>query len=179
MVALTTGCFIITWVPFLIASNWYFYCDPSETPDLCDNLRVAIAAPLSILGFANSFCNPIIYAWWHTGFRESIKKIYYQLLCRDRPSCLCCGSYGSKRNESFSSNKRTLNRKLTGKFIGSTLPSNDGSLHASNDYFINIPMTEKKLSTATVTTQVPLTPPTTSSRSTSYNHLPNSQQIVT
>lgn len=84
VVLLTTGCFVVTWVPFLIASTWFVLCDDKTTPELCKNLGFAIASPLSILGFTNGLWNPIIYAWWHNGFRESIKKIYRKL-CRCQP----------------------------------------------------------------------------------------------
>jgi hypothetical protein len=60
----------------------YVHCDPNETPQFCNNLRVAIASPLAILGFSNSLLNPIIYAWWHNGFRETAKKIYRQMFCK-------------------------------------------------------------------------------------------------
>lgn len=95
VVALTTGCFVVTWVPFLIASTWHVFCDDTETPDLCLNIRVAIASPLSILGFTNGLWNPIIYAWWHNGFRESVKKIYGRLCCRRRPDNLTMPSTSS------------------------------------------------------------------------------------
>jgi hypothetical protein len=60
----------------------YVHCDPQVTPEFCHNLRVAIASPLAILGFANSLLNPIIYAWWHNGFRETAKRIYRQTFCK-------------------------------------------------------------------------------------------------
>lgn len=75
VVLFTTGSFVFTWIPYFIASTMYVNCDPQATPEFCTSLRIAIASPLAILGFANSLLNPIIYAWWHNGFRETMKKI--------------------------------------------------------------------------------------------------------
>ncbi|XP_055601421.1 glucose-dependent insulinotropic receptor-like [Uranotaenia lowii] len=83
VVMLTTGCFVVTWMPYFIASTMFVLCDPNTNPDLCRGLQFAIASPLAILGFANSLLNPCIYAWWHQGFRTSIQK-----MCRKM--CRCC-----------------------------------------------------------------------------------------
>ncbi|XP_055850426.1 5-hydroxytryptamine receptor 1D-like [Episyrphus balteatus] len=80
IVLLTTGAFFVTWVPFFVASMLYAMCGPYSDPDYCDSLRVAIANPLALLGLCNSVLNPIIYAWWHNGFRESVKKIVKGIL---------------------------------------------------------------------------------------------------
>lgn len=77
-------------MPFFIASTWFVHCDTEATPDLCKNLALAIAGPLAILGFANSLINPVIYAWWHNGFRQSVKELYQRYCC-------CC----KKKNESI------------------------------------------------------------------------------
>lgn len=80
IVALTTGCFFITWCPYFLASALYVTCDNSDSaPSYCNNLRLAIASPLAILGLSNSLMNPIIYAWWHNGFRTSAKKLCVDL----------------------------------------------------------------------------------------------------
>lgn len=78
VVLFTTGSFFITWVPYFVASVMYISCLNSSDSDsnYCSGIRIAIAGPLAILGFVNSLLNPIIYAWWHNGFRESFKKIY-------------------------------------------------------------------------------------------------------
>lgn len=82
VVMYTTGSFTITWVPYFIASCLFVNCDPNQTPEYCNSLKIAIASPLAILGFMNSLFNPIIYAWWHNGFRESVKKIWRGLCCQ-------------------------------------------------------------------------------------------------
>ncbi|XP_058061981.1 5-hydroxytryptamine receptor 1A-like [Anopheles bellator] len=89
VVMFTTGSFVVTWVPYFIASIMYVACDPTTSEELCRGLQFAIASPLAILGFANSLLNPIIYAWWHNGFRESMKKLGAKL-GRRLNCCRCC-----------------------------------------------------------------------------------------
>lgn len=62
----------------------YVACDWNETPTRCRNIQYAIASPLAILGFVNSLTNPFIYAWWHNGFRESVKSIFCGAACRKK-----------------------------------------------------------------------------------------------
>lgn len=79
VVILTSGSFVVCWMPYFIAATTYAIkcADQIHTESQsCLNLKIAIASPLAILGFLNSLFNPIIYAWWHNGFRESIKKTY-------------------------------------------------------------------------------------------------------
>jgi hypothetical protein len=73
VVVLTTGSFILTWVPYFVASTMYVFCEKRYTDEnTCKPLRLAIASPLAILGFMNSLLNPLIYAWWHKGFRKFV-----------------------------------------------------------------------------------------------------------
>ena len=73
VVVLTTGSFILTWVPYFVASTMYVFCEKRATDEnTCKPLRLAIASPLAILGFMNSLLNPLIYAWWHKGFRKYV-----------------------------------------------------------------------------------------------------------
>ncbi|XP_058465099.1 5-hydroxytryptamine receptor 1A-like [Malaya genurostris] len=95
VVMLTTGCFTVTWLPYFIASTMYVLCDPESNPDMCRGLQFAIASPLAILGFTNSLLNPVIYAWWHHGFRTSVKKLW-------RKMCRCC--YKQNNNKSSQRN---------------------------------------------------------------------------
>lgn len=79
IVVLTSGTMAITMLPYFIVSLMYLYCDPANNPDYCDVLKEAIASPLTILVFANSGLNPIIYAWWHSGFRTIRSMDFIQL----------------------------------------------------------------------------------------------------
>lgn len=69
MVVLTSGSFIVTWVPFFMMLH-------SE--------ECQIYSPLTILGFLNSFLNPLIYAWWHIGFRTNSLKQLKCIFCCNR-----------------------------------------------------------------------------------------------
>lgn len=74
VVLFTTGSFVITWTPYFVASLMYGYkCYDAQT-QMCKTLRYLVASPLAILGFVNSLINPVIYAWWHKGFRKFIKR---------------------------------------------------------------------------------------------------------
>lgn len=87
IVFLTTGSFVITWVPYFIGSTMYVYCDQKNNAEFCQSLSFAVASPLAILGFANSLLNPIIYAWWHNGFRTNATRL---LSKRIEQICCCC-----------------------------------------------------------------------------------------
>ena len=85
IVLFTTGSFIITWVPYFIASTMVVYCDHEHNQNFCKGLIVAVASPLAILGFSNSLLNPFIYACWHNGFRTNsiriLSKRFEQMTC--------------------------------------------------------------------------------------------------
>lgn len=72
VVMFTSGSFLFTWGPYFIASFIYTFCE--EGSQTFKTLTVLIASPFAILGFLNSFINPIIYAWWHQGFRTFVIK---------------------------------------------------------------------------------------------------------
>jgi hypothetical protein len=60
-------------VPYFVASTMHVFCEKRATDEnTCKPLRLAIASPLAILGFMNSLLNPLIYAWWHKGFRKYV-----------------------------------------------------------------------------------------------------------
>ncbi|CAH1954879.1 unnamed protein product [Acanthoscelides obtectus] len=75
VVLFTTGCFVVTWFPYLIACLIYVSeCDLEKGSRLCMTLKMAISSPLALLGSLNSVLNPLIYAWWHKGFRGYVKE---------------------------------------------------------------------------------------------------------
>ncbi|XP_044263407.1 5-hydroxytryptamine receptor 1A-like isoform X2 [Tribolium madens] len=84
VVLFTSGSFVITWSPYFVASLIYVYqCENLESKK-CKNLRIIIASPLAILGFTNSLINPIIYAWWHKGFRTYVQKRMSTVIMKTR-----------------------------------------------------------------------------------------------
>ncbi|XP_024944978.1 glucose-dependent insulinotropic receptor isoform X2 [Cephus cinctus] len=107
VVLLTSGSFVVTWMPYFIACCVYVTCD--ERTQNCGTLKVAIASPLAILGFLNSLLNPIIYAWWHKGFRGFLRSI----LCRPEPSNNQSSTSNTRSGSSSSRSKRTLTASVS------------------------------------------------------------------
>lgn len=77
VVLFTSGSFVCTWGPYFVACIVYTGCK-TETEG-CKSLKILIASPLAILGFFNTLINPIIYAWWHKGFRAAVKKHWHSM----------------------------------------------------------------------------------------------------
>ncbi|KAJ3638606.1 hypothetical protein MTP99_001957 [Tenebrio molitor] len=84
VVLFTTGSFLVTWSPYFITSVIYVYQCENIDSKRCRNLRIIIASPLAILGFTNSLINPIIYAWWHKGFRTFVQKRVSTVIMKTR-----------------------------------------------------------------------------------------------
>ncbi|XP_049850556.1 glucose-dependent insulinotropic receptor-like [Schistocerca gregaria] len=114
VVLFTTGSFVITWVPYFVACVMYLLCKDEKT---CKTLSVIIAAPLAILGFLNSLINPVIYAWWHNGFRTFLRKKVNQLQ-----------KYRSDRSNKSSTTGSRSTRTTSGRSSGkSSACRNSGS----------------------------------------------------
>lgn len=73
IVSFTFGSFVVTWCPYFITSLIYTYCG-SLGNGVCDTLKLLIASPLAMLGLLNSLLNPVIYVWWHKGFRQFVRQ---------------------------------------------------------------------------------------------------------
>ncbi|XP_055851776.1 glucose-dependent insulinotropic receptor-like isoform X1 [Episyrphus balteatus] len=76
IVVFTTGAYFITWFPFFVTYILYARCDINMDFEHCEYLAYLLSNPLSVLIISNSLLNPLIYAWWHPGFKVSIKKMY-------------------------------------------------------------------------------------------------------
>jgi uncharacterized membrane protein SpoIIM required for sporulation len=132
VVVLTTGSFIVTWVPYFIASAMHVFCDRQATDEnTCKSLRLAIASPLAILGFLNSLLNPLIYAWWHKGFRAFVftkilfrKRLHNQANLRNRitnktsnSSTKTTGSSSCTSTQSRPTTRKISSRVTEGPYI--------------------------------------------------------------
>jgi hypothetical protein len=125
-VVLTTGSFILTWVPYFIASTMYVFCEKRATDEnACKPLRLAVTSPLAILGFMNSLLNPLIYAWWHKGFRKYVfAKILGMKQNRSRLTSTSNLSNKTTRSSTNTSNHarptscNTSSRMIQGPYIG-------------------------------------------------------------
>lgn len=76
VVFLTTGSFVLTWTPFCILIMIYVLCENKEVNPKCLHIRYLLAGPMGFSAYFNSLLNPIIYAWWHKGFKRSVKKYW-------------------------------------------------------------------------------------------------------
>lgn len=75
VVMLTSGSFIVTWLPFFIVVIFFVFCEEKLTNPQCFKYRSLMAGPLALLAFLNSILNPLIYAWWHRGFQRTVKML--------------------------------------------------------------------------------------------------------
>jgi ABC-type multidrug transport system fused ATPase/permease subunit len=125
IVILTTGSFVVTWLPYFIASTMYVYCDHEHNPNFCNGLKVAVASPLAILGFANSLLNPIIYAWWHNGFRTNSIRIFSRRF-------ECCRRCFKKTDENISS-PRLTNVSSSTTILSSQSPTTSTAMASNNN----------------------------------------------
>ncbi|XP_013782267.1 octopamine receptor Oamb-like [Limulus polyphemus] len=98
VVLFTLGAFVISWFPYFIASLIYVF-----RPSL--KLAVAIASILAMLGFLNSFLNPVIYAWWHRGLRKFIMEDC--LFCKKKKKKAVYRPGGPRSKTSLSSTSTT------------------------------------------------------------------------
>lgn len=76
VVMLTSGSFIVTWLPFFIVVIFFVLCEDKLTNPQCYSYRSLMAGPLASLAFFNSILNPLIYAWWHRGFQKTVKMLF-------------------------------------------------------------------------------------------------------
>ncbi|KAL4717916.1 hypothetical protein ACJJTC_001334 [Scirpophaga incertulas] len=76
IVILTFGSFVITWLPFFFVVIFYEVCENKLNNPHCWDMSELLNGPLATLALFNSVLNPMIYAWWHKGFKKSIKSYY-------------------------------------------------------------------------------------------------------
>ncbi|CAG9789415.1 unnamed protein product [Diatraea saccharalis] len=79
VVLLTSGSFIVTWTPFYVVLLLSIF---SEDKHRKAYLASLLNGPIGIFAFVNSLLNPLIYAWWHKGFKTSIKIYFRQYIQR-------------------------------------------------------------------------------------------------
>lgn len=69
-VVMVTGCLLITWCPFIVASVVVI----SNARHSFEQLKVIVGTYLLVLGISNSFLNPLIYAVYSKRFRNMAKQ---------------------------------------------------------------------------------------------------------
>ncbi|XP_036438642.1 trace amine-associated receptor 1-like [Colossoma macropomum] len=65
--ATVMGAFLVCWAPLLIYSLAVMYQDHNDPPQIIDFL--------TWIGYSNSACNPIVYAFFYAWFRKALKVI--------------------------------------------------------------------------------------------------------
>lgn len=81
VVMLTSGSFVMTWLPFFIVVIFFVLCEDKLTNPKCLRYKTILGGPLATLALFNSILNPLVYAWWHTGFQRTIRT-HYRKYCR-------------------------------------------------------------------------------------------------
>lgn len=83
-VLIVTLCFLLTWAPYYVAVIMYVKCDIMKNGYECIPLEILTLGPLYLLGVCNSLCDPIIYAWRHSGFKNTLKRIYWKYVAKHK-----------------------------------------------------------------------------------------------
>lgn len=79
-VLLVTFCFVGTWAPYYVAIIIYVKCDIMVHGYDCIPLEILTLGPLYLLGVSNSLFDPLIYAWRHSGFKRSLRRMYWKYI---------------------------------------------------------------------------------------------------
>lgn len=113
VVIFITGSFVITWMPYLTSCVVYIIkCESISIEKQCTSLRELIAGPLAILGFMNSLLNPLIYAWWHNGFRNYFKRRWQIIMMKRKINMARC-SQRKKTVSLIPENLHTSSEEIT------------------------------------------------------------------
>lgn len=83
-VLIVTLCFLFTWAPYYVAVIMYVKCDIMKNGYECIPLEILTLGPLYLLGVCNSLCDPLIYAWRHSGFKSTLKRIYWKCVAKHK-----------------------------------------------------------------------------------------------
>lgn len=86
-VLLVTFCFVGTWAPYYVAIIMYVKCDIMIHGYDCIPLEILTLGPLYLLGASNSLCDPLIYAWRHSGFKRTLRRIYWKYVLKIKTLC--------------------------------------------------------------------------------------------
>lgn len=76
IVMLTSGSVIVTWMPFFFTVIFFVFCEDKLVNPRCLYIRSLLSGPLVTLALLNSILNPLIYAWWHKGFKKFVRGFY-------------------------------------------------------------------------------------------------------
>ncbi|CAF0807325.1 unnamed protein product [Didymodactylos carnosus] len=109
---IVVGVFIICWLPFFIMYLRLAYCDYECITPFVEHL-------ITWIGYANSFCNPVIYAFSNKDFRNAFFEIlHYNHNCRCFP-LLINADHSSKVRTSLTKSNYSMTSKYTPPFAQS------------------------------------------------------------
>ncbi|CAF1655872.1 unnamed protein product, partial [Adineta ricciae] len=98
---IVVGVFVLCWLPFFIMYLRLAYCDYTCLNDSLERY-------ITWIGYANSFCNPMIYAFSNKDFRNAFFEILHY------NNCQCCTlSSRNKMRTSISKSTHSMNTKFT------------------------------------------------------------------
>ncbi|CAF3952181.1 unnamed protein product [Rotaria sordida] len=105
---IVVGVFVACWLPFFVMYLLLAYCNyKCVTPNI-ERYITWIETSSLYLGYANSFCNPVIYAFSNKEFRNAFFEILHYNNCK----CLPLSS-DSKLRTSISRSNYSMNTKYT------------------------------------------------------------------
>lgn len=87
-VLIVTACFVGTWAPYYVSVIIYVRCNIAESGYACIPIETLTLGPLFYLGMTNSLCDPLIYAWRHSGFKHTFKALIRKYWWKTRVSIL-------------------------------------------------------------------------------------------
>uniref|UniRef100_A0A1B6DX19 G-protein coupled receptors family 1 profile domain-containing protein n=1 Tax=Clastoptera arizonana TaxID=38151 RepID=A0A1B6DX19_9HEMI len=77
--------FTVTWGPCFVCLMIYpIFCSNHTESKICWNLGNILLFVVINVGLLNALMNPIIYCWWHRGFRNSLSKVCCKKASRER-----------------------------------------------------------------------------------------------
>lgn len=75
LVFVTSLTALICCYPYIVILAWYkFFCEPSRLR--CRGIEYGLASPFAIIGFSSTLIHPLIYAWWHPPYCNTLKNVF-------------------------------------------------------------------------------------------------------
>lgn len=85
MVLFVTSTFTMVWGPcFACIMIYAIACKDIDRPDICWHIEDILYIIMFNLGLVNALLNPIIYCWWHKGFRKALMKLCCKKMIREK-----------------------------------------------------------------------------------------------
>lgn len=77
--------YTVTWGPCFICLMLYpLVCYNRAQNSMCSNIATVLFFIVINVGLINALMNPIIYCWWHKGFRKSVSRVCFKKAAREK-----------------------------------------------------------------------------------------------